>query len=333
MKTEALGRKNEPLLKIFKFQFIFLFCCELAPNIMSRRRSPLLSPSAFNSPPSAANEGSVTTSGRKRKFTRDGEDDDENEQGYEGGAVAFNMCGMLDSVASVTAIEDAASSASAAASASSAPPAPPTADDELFNESEALALQFMREEEEAHMARMMELQRMSLQRAMSSELDHDDGFEGEEMDPDLAFALRLQREEGEAVHGGAMGEEGELLEEGEEGAAAEIDVDEMTYDELLELGAHIGDVAKERWQQRAAGVIKEIPIVVWEASGAAALAERCGQTGEMCVVCQCDYEENDTLKVLRCSHCFHGDCVDRWLADNKSCPMCKMSCAASPPPK
>ena len=53
----------------------------------------------------------------------------------------------------------------------------------------------------------------------------------------------------------------------------------------------------------------------------------------MCVVCQCDYEENDTLKILRCGHCFHGDCIDRWLKDNKKCCMCKASVASPPPAK
>ena len=286
------------------------------------------------------NGSTLTGSGRKRKFTPDYED--ENEQGGGGGGLAARFAAAVEVAPLAAAVPapgaligaSAASDdalASPAAEDTAAPPTPPTAaptDDDLFDESEALALQFMREEEEAHMERMMQLQRASLQRAMS--MEHDDGFEGDAMDPDLAFALRLQREEGEAVHG--AGEEGEYIEG--EGEGEDIDPDAMTYDELLELGAQMGDVAQERWQQRAAGVIKEIPIVVWEAANAKALNERCGAgTGAMCVVCQCDYEENDTLKILRCGHCFHGDCVDRWLKDNKQCCMCKASVASPPPAK
>jgi hypothetical protein len=44
-----------------------------------------------------------------------------------------------------------------------------------------------------------------------------------------------------------------------------------------------------------------------------------------CPVCICDYEENDRLRVLPCSHVFHADCVDQWLAVNATCPLCRKS--------
>lgn len=44
-----------------------------------------------------------------------------------------------------------------------------------------------------------------------------------------------------------------------------------------------------------------------------------------CPVCICDYEENDNLRVLPCSHVFHADCVDQWLAVNATCPLCRKS--------
>ena len=32
-----------------------------------------------------------------------------------------------------------------------------------------------------------------------------------------------------------------------------------------------------------------------------------------CVVCMCDFENRQLLRVLPCSHEFHGKCVDKWL--------------------
>ena len=32
-----------------------------------------------------------------------------------------------------------------------------------------------------------------------------------------------------------------------------------------------------------------------------------------CVVCMCDFEVRQTLRILPCSHEFHSKCVDKWL--------------------
>ena len=32
-----------------------------------------------------------------------------------------------------------------------------------------------------------------------------------------------------------------------------------------------------------------------------------------CVVCMCDFENRQLLRVLRCAHEFHAKCVDKWL--------------------
>lgn len=42
-----------------------------------------------------------------------------------------------------------------------------------------------------------------------------------------------------------------------------------------------------------------------------------------CGICMLDYEEGDILRTLPCLHFFHRDCVDRWLLEHKTCPVCK----------
>jgi len=41
-----------------------------------------------------------------------------------------------------------------------------------------------------------------------------------------------------------------------------------------------------------------------------------------CAVCLSDFESMDTLRRLPCNHSFHSGCVDKWLQQNKVCPLC-----------
>ncbi|CAH1373406.1 hypothetical protein MTP99_014807 [Tenebrio molitor] len=42
-----------------------------------------------------------------------------------------------------------------------------------------------------------------------------------------------------------------------------------------------------------------------------------------CVVCMCDFEARQVLRVLPCSHEFHAKCIDKWLRSNRTCPICR----------
>ncbi|CAL5205068.1 unnamed protein product [Lathyrus oleraceus] len=43
----------------------------------------------------------------------------------------------------------------------------------------------------------------------------------------------------------------------------------------------------------------------------------------VCCICIANYENDDELRELPCSHLFHKDCVDKWLKINALCPLCK----------
>uniref|UniRef100_A0A3B1ISR1 Ring finger protein 150a n=1 Tax=Astyanax mexicanus TaxID=7994 RepID=A0A3B1ISR1_ASTMX len=44
-----------------------------------------------------------------------------------------------------------------------------------------------------------------------------------------------------------------------------------------------------------------------------------------CAVCIETYKPNDVVRILPCRHVFHKNCVDPWLQDHRTCPMCKMN--------
>lgn len=42
-----------------------------------------------------------------------------------------------------------------------------------------------------------------------------------------------------------------------------------------------------------------------------------------CMVCLEKFEDGENIRILPCVHRYHRDCVDRWLAENRRCPVCK----------
>ncbi|KDP31622.1 hypothetical protein JCGZ_14847 [Jatropha curcas] len=49
-----------------------------------------------------------------------------------------------------------------------------------------------------------------------------------------------------------------------------------------------------------------------------------------CLVCLGDYQAEDRLQQMpACGHTFHMECIDRWLANHSTCPICRLSLIAS----
>ncbi|KAM4802371.1 E3 ubiquitin-protein ligase RNF149-like [Urocitellus parryii] len=45
---------------------------------------------------------------------------------------------------------------------------------------------------------------------------------------------------------------------------------------------------------------------------------------ENCAVCIENFKVKDVIRILPCKHIFHRICVDPWLLDHRTCPMCKL---------
>lgn len=59
-------------------------------------------------------------------------------------------------------------------------------------------------------------------------------------------------------------------------------------------------------------------------------SQQCTECSNVCSICLGDFDVEDSVRRLPCSHLFHQDCVDQWLiphtgqfSPNQRCPMCR----------
>lgn len=93
-----------------------------------------------------------------------------------------------------------------------------------------------------------------------------------------------------------------------------IDPDNMTYEELLDLGEAVGTQNRGLPQE----LIDTLPTSKYKFGS---LFKR-KNSGKRCVVCQMTYRRGDQQMKLPCSHVYHGECITKWLSINKKCPVC-----------
>ncbi|KAG5284184.1 hypothetical protein AALO_G00023850 [Alosa alosa] len=51
--------------------------------------------------------------------------------------------------------------------------------------------------------------------------------------------------------------------------------------------------------------------------------EETGPDADTCAVCIDAYKAGDVLSILTCNHLFHKQCIEPWLLEHRTCPMCK----------
>jgi E3 ubiquitin-protein ligase RNF38/44 len=86
------------------------------------------------------------------------------------------------------------------------------------------------------------------------------------------------------------------------------------YEALLNLAERLGD-AKPRGLTKLE--IEQLPSYKFNLD----IVHATDQT--TCVVCMCNFEGRNLIRVLPCSHEFHARCVDKWLKGNRTCPICR----------
>lgn len=96
-----------------------------------------------------------------------------------------------------------------------------------------------------------------------------------------------------------------------------LDVDNMTYEELLALEERIGNVSTGLTDESFAKCLK---IRTYSSSTESSAAD---ETSQKCSICQEEYEDKDELGTLQCGHDHHTKCIKQWLLQKNECPICK----------
>ncbi|KAI4298472.1 hypothetical protein L6164_032026 [Bauhinia variegata] len=100
-----------------------------------------------------------------------------------------------------------------------------------------------------------------------------------------------------------------------------LDVDNMSYEELLALEEHIGDVNT--------GLSEDIIMKVMKQRIYVSLMTDCSTDLEPCCICQEEYADGEDIGSLDCGHEFHTNCIKQWLRRKNLCPVCKTTALAT----
>ncbi|KAL1356820.1 hypothetical protein HN51_008803 [Arachis hypogaea] len=95
-----------------------------------------------------------------------------------------------------------------------------------------------------------------------------------------------------------------------------LDVDNMSYEQLLELGERIGHVNTGLKEDEMGHNIRKIKHVISNNHSK-------HQIDKKCSICQEEYEADDEIGRLTCEHKYHFQCIKQWLVHKNFCPVCK----------
>ncbi|XP_040364032.1 E3 ubiquitin-protein ligase MBR2 isoform X2 [Rosa chinensis] len=94
-----------------------------------------------------------------------------------------------------------------------------------------------------------------------------------------------------------------------------LDVDNMSYEELLALEERIGDVST--------GLSEETILKLMKQRKCLSVTTEFPADMEPCCICQEQYADGDDIGRLDCGHDFHTNCIKQWLMQKNLCPICK----------
>ncbi|CAA3007261.1 probable E3 ubiquitin- ligase RHG1A isoform X1 [Olea europaea subsp. europaea] len=95
----------------------------------------------------------------------------------------------------------------------------------------------------------------------------------------------------------------------------ELDVDDMSYEELLALEEQIGSVSTGLREEEIFWRLKWYRHITFLSSSP--------KEEDLCCICLDEYIEGQDIGELDCCHKFHHDCIKKWLMQKNTCPMCK----------
>ncbi|XP_071725912.1 uncharacterized protein [Rutidosis leptorrhynchoides] len=98
-----------------------------------------------------------------------------------------------------------------------------------------------------------------------------------------------------------------------------LDIDHMSYEELLALGEQIGNAGSGLADDFIVCHLKTRTFSSCQPEGVL----YADQGLNICTICQMDYSDQEKIGMLDCSHEYHVDCIHKWLVEKNNCPVCK----------
>ncbi|KAF8099923.1 hypothetical protein N665_0235s0023 [Sinapis alba] len=110
-----------------------------------------------------------------------------------------------------------------------------------------------------------------------------------------------------------------------------LDIDNMSYEELLALEEKMGTVSTALSEE---ALIKSLKLSTFnhprEKSSGVCVKNK--DDDVKCSICQEEYVDGDEAGTLPCQHMYHVSCAQQWLRMKNWCPICKTSADSQPQP-
>ncbi|KAE8679089.1 hypothetical protein F3Y22_tig00111402pilonHSYRG00799 [Hibiscus syriacus] len=103
----------------------------------------------------------------------------------------------------------------------------------------------------------------------------------------------------------------------------QLDIEDMSYEELLALGEWIGNVNTGLSEETITSKLKTRTYSTFATNINLEEAAPIDQEPDSCIICQEDYKNEEKIGTLDCGHDYHADCLKKWLFVKNVCPICK----------
>ncbi|XP_040986558.1 probable E3 ubiquitin-protein ligase ZFP1 isoform X1 [Juglans microcarpa x Juglans regia] len=102
-----------------------------------------------------------------------------------------------------------------------------------------------------------------------------------------------------------------------------LDIEHMSYEDLLALGEQIGNVSTGLSEET---VTSQLRTKTYASSASVINLEEAAsgdQEVDSCIICQDEYQNQEKIGILDCGHEYHAGCLKKWLLLKNACPICK----------
>ncbi|KHG18563.1 E3 ubiquitin ligase BIG BROTHER -like protein [Gossypium arboreum] len=108
-----------------------------------------------------------------------------------------------------------------------------------------------------------------------------------------------------------------------------LDIEDMSYEELLALGERIGNVNTGLSEEMIRRKLKTRSYSTFATNINLEEAAPVEQEPDFCTICQEDYKNQEKIGTLDCGHEYHASCLRKWLLLKNVCPICKSEALAT----